>query len=291
MSLFGAESNFEDQDLEPGSGFWKEFIDLNRNASFESWLSEPVGLAFDAQTADINDILANENGSNPLILQYSLQTTLHTTPPLAATTSMAAEHIIKTEPRKVVKVDSASAEILIPEAPLATATASKQATKREKRSQTTMDSTTLLTEESIQAKIDSLEQDLEENDKNSKSEMVNANNAKAQRLIKNKFSAARSRILAKISKLEDKMLIFQLKGKIHALEQEKAELVAENQGLQLENMHLKAREEREERSKTLQFSSHTALRLSQDLSPGQHVVITTTHELQASPSKRNKTPR
>lgn len=291
MSLFGAESNFEAQDLELGSDFWKEFIDLNKNNSFESWLSEPGGLAVDAQVADINDILANEKGSNSLILQYSLQTTLHTPLPLAATTSMAAEHMVKTEPTKLVNVDSAAAEILIPEARLATATASKQATKREKRSQTPVDSTKLLTEKSIQGMIDSLEQDLEENDRKCQSEMADANSTKAQRLIKNKFSAARSRILAKINKLEDKMLILQLKGKIHALEQEKAELVAENQGLQLENMQLKAREDREDRAKTLQFSSHTALRLSQDLSPGQHVVITTTHELQASPSKRNKSTR
>ncbi len=258
MSLFGAQSE-EDPQLEfDTEAFWGDLEDLLSSDT----KSKPYSLLFDDLPSDLSGTKAE--CPQPVIHQYSLTTQLS----INSNKHLRNEVAISTDPLKTEEADSYTHEIHKPE----------PASKRRKCSHPTSKKLEIFeeSEASIQQKINCLKKEIQQHNDESQNASKNTSNKKEYRKIRNKFSAAISRANKEIKSLEAKLQILRLENKIHALEEE-------NKRLKIENAALKAQESA---PKTLEFTTHTALRLSQESSSGQQVVITTRHELQASPKRK-----
>ncbi|MGE4348417.1 MAG: bZIP transcription factor [Candidatus Berkiella sp.] len=258
MSLFGAQSE-EDPQLEfDTEAFWGDLEDLLSSDT----KSKPYSLLFDDLPSDLSGTKAE--CPQPVIHQYSLTTQLS----IDSNKRLSNEVAINTTPLKIEEQFSYTHEIPKPEPVF----------KRQKYSYPISKKTEILkeSEESIQQEINFLKEKIQKHNDESENASKNISDKKECRRIRNKFTAAISRANKEIKSLEARKQILLLENRIHALEEE-------NKCLKIENATLKAQESA---PKTLEFTTHTALRLSQESSSGQQVVITTRHELQASPKRK-----
>ncbi|MCS5708233.1 hypothetical protein CC99x_004880 [Candidatus Berkiella cookevillensis] len=266
MSLFGAQ--FDPEGSEYDSTAWDELLDF----------LEPESSSLPEQSDTLNIFNVTSQTTTPLIPKYySLETQLSSNISMAPDNTPTTKSDPKTKDSVKRKEEKKAAEhthAILKSEPMR---------KRQKLSDPTLDPY-IDSVEAIQVQIECLHKDIEQNNQDCEQELKQAQNAKERRLLRNRFSASTSRITSKIRKLEAEKLILELKNKISQLEEENVTLTQRNLYLQEENVYLKTREQH---TQTLQFSSHTALNLPQELLSGQQVTITTRHELQASPNKRN----
>lgn len=261
MSLFGTQPE-QDSELNSSfdsSSFWEDLLGINTEPK------QPDVFSLDQAPSDISQ--TTEPIPQPITYQYTL------IKPALINASMSVNNNIKIS---AASLQTEEVNLYADEIHRA-----ESAPKGEKYSPTTSEKPEIFEESEalIQQKINCLKEEIQKHNDDCQNESKNIADKKELRRLRNRFSAAISRANKKISGFEAKKQILHLENRIHALEEE-------NKRLKIENAALRAPEPA---SKTLEFTTHTALRLSQKASSKeQEVMITTRHEVQTSPSKRKE---